>query len=312
MNKIFLILLFNLTFSFCVNSQVRISGKVLERFTDDPLPGVSVVEKGTNNFFITDNNGFFRIDVSSYNSILEFSFVGYETKEIHLNNQDSIIIKLEPHCYKDWFDFQEIGFYYTGGILNTPIGGQFYLSYPAFYHEVALKNRFSYQTNGINVNFINANISLEHLASKCRFDADIFLNYHKIQSDGKLQANSVSLETSLNFEHLLFSYCQLILGISRMDFNNLKDDESGVFYSPVIGMGIPIGRPINSILIGKVSIYKKWPEIQGELTKRIHRRLNGFVKFYSFQNFNEISLGLGFDFIYRLKSQRKPKETNKD
>ncbi|MEQ9441724.1 MAG: TonB-dependent receptor [Cyclobacteriaceae bacterium] len=69
-----------------------ISGKVTDE-TGEPLPGATVLEKGTNNGTITDIKGNFSINVSEDATLL-VSFVGYKAQEIALNGQNSIEISL--------------------------------------------------------------------------------------------------------------------------------------------------------------------------------------------------------------------------
>lgn len=57
---------------------VSVSGVVVD-LNGESLPGVNVVEVGTNNGTITDFDGRFVLNVSSSKSTLEFSFIGYET-----------------------------------------------------------------------------------------------------------------------------------------------------------------------------------------------------------------------------------------
>ncbi len=59
-----------------------------------PLPGASVVEKGTSNGTITDLDGKFQLSVSNSNSTLVISFVGMETKEVCLNGNIQINVTL--------------------------------------------------------------------------------------------------------------------------------------------------------------------------------------------------------------------------
>ena len=59
------------------------------------VPGVTVLEKGTITSSVTDMNGRFRIPVSSSRSILVFSSVGFENKEITVGNQDDLSISLQ-------------------------------------------------------------------------------------------------------------------------------------------------------------------------------------------------------------------------
>ena len=58
------------------------------------MPGVNVLEKGTTNGTVSDANGNYRLNVSSSNAILVFSFVGAETKEVTVGDQSEISVSL--------------------------------------------------------------------------------------------------------------------------------------------------------------------------------------------------------------------------
>mgnify|MGYP003683142719 CR=1 FL=1 len=64
-------------------SQGTITGKVVE--ADGPLPGASVVVKGTQNGTSTDFDGKFKLNVKSATGTIEVSFVGFGTKSIPFN-----------------------------------------------------------------------------------------------------------------------------------------------------------------------------------------------------------------------------------
>jgi outer membrane receptor protein involved in Fe transport len=70
------------------------SGKVTEE-NGQPIPGVSISLKGTSKGANTDINGNFKIEVMDENSILVFSFVGFETQEISVGKTDNLLIKLK-------------------------------------------------------------------------------------------------------------------------------------------------------------------------------------------------------------------------
>lgn len=70
---------------------------VTGRVTDDKgetLPGVSILEKGTTNGTVTDNDGSFRITVAGPNSVLAFSFIGFASQEIVVGNQANLSVRL--------------------------------------------------------------------------------------------------------------------------------------------------------------------------------------------------------------------------
>jgi TonB-dependent starch-binding outer membrane protein SusC len=78
--------------SFAAQAQQRtITGKVTD-VTGSPLPGVSVVAKGTTNGTATDAEGSYRINVEKGN-ILVFNFVGLSTQEIITGNR--VVINVE-------------------------------------------------------------------------------------------------------------------------------------------------------------------------------------------------------------------------
>jgi len=60
-----------------------------------PLPGVSVIEKGTNNGTVTDFNGNYSIDLSDNNATLVLSYVGFETQEIPVAGKTSIDVNMQ-------------------------------------------------------------------------------------------------------------------------------------------------------------------------------------------------------------------------
>lgn len=73
--------------------QKSVSGKI----TDDngePLPGANVVEKGTTNGASADINGNYSIIVSNEEAILVFSYVGFTPREIKIENQEKIDVRL--------------------------------------------------------------------------------------------------------------------------------------------------------------------------------------------------------------------------
>ncbi|RDB05228.1 SusC/RagA family TonB-linked outer membrane protein [Runella aurantiaca] len=60
------------------------------------LPGVSVLIKGTQRGTTTNAEGAFQLEVPETSSVLVFSYVGYESKEITVGNQTNISVSLAP------------------------------------------------------------------------------------------------------------------------------------------------------------------------------------------------------------------------
>ncbi|MCF8302028.1 MAG: TonB-dependent receptor [Bacteroidales bacterium] len=74
--------------------QTEASGTVVEKATNEPIPGVTVLEKGTNNGTVTDINGKFTLKVSS-DATLVFSFVGMKKQEVPVAGNTTFNIALE-------------------------------------------------------------------------------------------------------------------------------------------------------------------------------------------------------------------------
>ena len=58
-----------------------VTGVVTDEF-GEPLPGVNVVVKGTTNGVITDFDGNYSLQDVNTNDVLEFSFVGFTSKQV--------------------------------------------------------------------------------------------------------------------------------------------------------------------------------------------------------------------------------------
>jgi TonB-linked SusC/RagA family outer membrane protein len=78
-------------FSF---AQQTITGTVLGLPEKEPLPGVSILIKGTSQGTVTNTDGTYNLAVPSSNAVLVFTFVGYLTEEIQVGNQSTINISL--------------------------------------------------------------------------------------------------------------------------------------------------------------------------------------------------------------------------
>ncbi|MCB0639522.1 MAG: SusC/RagA family TonB-linked outer membrane protein [Lewinella sp.] len=87
---------FLILFSLPLFAQQKITGTVTEDGTGDPLIGVNIIVKGSPTGTVTDLDGTYEINVAGPEAVLQFSFVGYTTQEITVNDQTVIdIIMME-------------------------------------------------------------------------------------------------------------------------------------------------------------------------------------------------------------------------
>lgn len=90
------LLFFTLLFfpAFCVFSQnIKIVTGIVTGVDGTVLPGVKVVVKGEIIETVTDFNGVYKIDIGK-KSIINFSYLGYKTKEVLVDEQEKINISL--------------------------------------------------------------------------------------------------------------------------------------------------------------------------------------------------------------------------
>ncbi|TKG94222.1 TonB-dependent receptor [Puteibacter caeruleilacunae] len=75
-------------------SSIKVTGQVTDN-NGEPLPGASIVVKGTTLGITTDFDGKYTISVPNNDATLIFSFIGMKSKEVVVNGQNTINVSLE-------------------------------------------------------------------------------------------------------------------------------------------------------------------------------------------------------------------------
>ena len=91
-NFLFFLFLFQAHFIFSQNHSVN--GRIVDE-NGDPLPGATIIVKGTTKGAVTDLDGLFSI-ITYKDTVLVASFSGYERKEISINGLSLLDISLSP------------------------------------------------------------------------------------------------------------------------------------------------------------------------------------------------------------------------
>ena len=76
-------------------SQINVTGKVTSSDDNIPLPGASIVIKGTTQGTVTDFDGNYNINVLN-GSTLIYSFIGFTTKEVVVGSEGELNVALDP------------------------------------------------------------------------------------------------------------------------------------------------------------------------------------------------------------------------
>lgn len=79
-----------------VFAQQQISGTVRDASTEEPLPGVSILIKGTTTGTTTDLDGDYTLDGVDENTVLVFSYLGFQRQEVRIGNRGVVNIDMAP------------------------------------------------------------------------------------------------------------------------------------------------------------------------------------------------------------------------
>src|SRR5512145_3351044 len=70
--------------------KIQVKGHVIDANTGEPLAGVYVLIEGSNSGGVTDSEGNYAVEIPNENTILVFSYVGYNTERITVGSQRTI------------------------------------------------------------------------------------------------------------------------------------------------------------------------------------------------------------------------------
>lgn len=97
MRKLFFLALC-IVFTYAANAQITIQGVITDN-SGSPIPGVNVVEKGTNNGTISDMNGNYIITCKSSSATIVFSFIGFQMQEFNIAGNTALNVTLMEESY---------------------------------------------------------------------------------------------------------------------------------------------------------------------------------------------------------------------
>jgi iron complex outermembrane receptor protein len=94
MKKLLLVLSITACFGIWSFAQTTVSGTVMDT-NNETLIGVNITEKGSTRGTTTGFDGEFSLDVTSLNTTLVFSFIGYSTEEVDLNGSSTLNVTMK-------------------------------------------------------------------------------------------------------------------------------------------------------------------------------------------------------------------------
>ena len=112
-----LLIVFLVGFSLASWAQSKVPGKVTDE-QNMPIPGVSVLVKGTSKGTVTDFDGNYTISVKK-GGVVTFSYLGFQTKEVTFNGESSLDVQLK----EDTSQLDEIVVIGYGSVKKTDLTG---------------------------------------------------------------------------------------------------------------------------------------------------------------------------------------------
>ena len=92
----YILLIFCTASVMAQSGQHTVTGSVTSSEDGLPLPGVSVVLKGTTQGVSSDFDGNYSINATDGNEVLVFSYIGFESQEVAINGRTSIDLSMSP------------------------------------------------------------------------------------------------------------------------------------------------------------------------------------------------------------------------
>jgi len=302
-----ILLLLSLCFTSCVHlfGQEVVSGFVLERKTEEPLIGATILVKGTQTGTVTDTTGHFELTVPAGRDSLEVWFIGFQKKVVILSEEWDEQVFLEPVCILDFFDAQEITVSAIGGIYSLPVGAQINISTPAFLRRATIKTDLRYQAAIDGHRFLQAELQIAHFRYNCCsiWDAKFGYQLYDVKDQFNRAFYGEVAWSSLN-PGLFGQNITLMAGWGIL--NTPFDDEEFDSYKtgPQIGFSIYIERPFGLSITGKTTFYSGVEAYYAQLAKS-HRRFDYWVDYRQLEEFRVWSIGVGYTFTYYLRKQRR-------
>lgn len=263
------------------------TGYVTEHRTNEPIYMANILIVGTNWGTVTNEDGYFELDIPDTASELQISFTGYVTQIFKIDKAKELNLILKVDCSICYFDNPEQRLFIKSGLVNMPLGIEFQSSIPIYLKSPTLKAALGYQTNRNGNKRLNAKLMLDHVFVHCDFNYDIQSSYSSTQYNNQLSAQRIDLSTTLNYNRT-----NPIIGFSRMDFDH--SDKSFTSAGAVLGFN----HSFYALMVFDIdAITRIYPDLmEYEITlKGEYRSALIKLNYYQVSEFRELTLGFGIN-----------------
>lgn len=287
----YLILFFSFVFPFCVLAQIEITGIVKNKL-GEPIPGVTILVKGTITGTASDIHGNFRINIPKVGDTLIFSGIFFKSKEVITTDANYLEVFLKKRDLKTTVIPE---FFYWGGLLNTSYGVASKIriasSPPVSHAEIkySVTLRIGYQTNLIDNQhyFLESSFFTNKLKS---FNPSI--KYRKIDFTNKFYFNSLYFYNGLDTGIPFIGYLRVspMVGYSTLKSKELLENNLGIGLLTTKFFWIGIGYLHISI---STLYWQDFWELKTSFEWDFGRGYSASIGYEKIQSFEEIQLSFG-------------------
>jgi hypothetical protein len=297
MRLIVLILIIPVTFS--AFGQRTIEGQIRLKADNSVLPGVNVIEKGTDNKVNSNADGKFRIICKSTNPTLEFSFIGLRTTAVTADkNYLTVYLEEDEEQLKGktrfgiYPEYTSIGF--NSGLNYTPIGVNIRNALPILFGVKMLTTTdITYRTDLVENELIDITIQKDRLID-FRYNAryiNLILSYNRrniSKDNGNWDTEEFTIVPELQFDWFLF-----LAGYGRQSFNDIETLKSNE------GLVLGLGKYFiwNATIIGTAKKWNDYWQTEFQFIKGFEKNDFEFgIRFETLDKYRELDLLI----LYRI------------
>lgn len=227
MNNLFFTLICFL-FPSLLNAQIEITGHVIDKADNTPLPGATVLVVGTNQGTMCGIDGDFKLKVDSLATI-RISFIGYRDTTLLAFQVNGQTIRLESEfeddeiCIVDFSYSRTRSIAYYGDFNRMPYGlTAHYLKPYWFGHHFPLSGYVTYKTNFSENNDLSINLNKPYLVEKKNYSLSLGVAWH-FRSIAMDREQLRSNDYDISISNYIFQYIHLSVGAIYRDENYINN-----------------------------------------------------------------------------------------
>lgn len=285
-----------LVWPVCAQQRV-VNGRITDRSTGQPVPGCTILQKGTSNGVSSGSTGYFSLSVPSFPDTITLvvSSIGYMSvrRQVHPGDSTHFGLAADRKEFCDlsisprWEAGLSAGTHYAPLGVTTRLFGLQAIPLP-------FQAQVSYQTN-LRKNYA-ALVALELplLRRYSQFTINEQLSYQQLRATpANLLFYSYSAAIRLGLYRIGgVRVPDLVVGANYGRAQRLENDHTHASYGYTVGLQRSFGYPLRALVIVKATRWPTFWQLQGSASRPVGGWFVAGVGFTQLPRYQEISLNL--------------------